>query len=156
MRVPGPRLLLMLLLLLLRCWLRLQSAVSENSTLEVKRGENKTCSHQKPCCQRRLSGTGKVRMQAFLSGKKRVCKTSKAHVGPKKATILSLKKQLLKGNSGIFKPGPYINMFCCVNASDIAWFLKISQLIAAVLPKKKPRSETSRGKLLQIFLNLDC
>ena len=58
----------------------------------------------------------------FSQGKKRVCKTSKAHVGPKKATISSLKKQLLKGNSGIFKHGPYINMYCCVNASDIAWF----------------------------------
>lgn len=33
MRVPGPRLLLRLLL---RCWLHLQSAVSKNSTLEVK------------------------------------------------------------------------------------------------------------------------
>lgn len=37
MRVPGPRLLLRLLLLLPpRCWLRLRSAVSENSTLVVK------------------------------------------------------------------------------------------------------------------------
>lgn len=39
MRVPGPRLLLMMLLLLLRCWLRLQLAVSENSTFEVKGGK---------------------------------------------------------------------------------------------------------------------
>lgn len=41
MQVAGLRLLLMLLLL--RCWRRLQSAVSENSTFEVRLGRNQAC-----------------------------------------------------------------------------------------------------------------
>lgn len=70
MRVAGPMLPLTLLLLQ-RCWLRLQSAVGENSTFEVKWGGNKASkasSHHEPCCQRCSAAPGMVRMQAFLSG----------------------------------------------------------------------------------------